>query len=277
MPRSTSHASNGPATRAHRVLVEGQLLRRARGRRRRARHRPRRSDRRGTSWSSAPRRRRRARAAAAGTARRRCCRRPAAPAPPCAISASAAMSAMPSSGLVGVSHQSTRVFGPQRPAHRVEVGQRHRGVIQAPVAQHPGDQPERAAVRVVRDERRGRLVGRWPAAGCPPRPSRSRTPARQCPLPAPRAPARGQCGSGSRCGCTHSPERSPPTPSCLYVDVWKIGTATAPVRGSGSCPAWIASVSNPNLELGELFSLIHRPYDADRPTRTRGLPAALRP
>src|SRR6185503_3213246 len=41
------------------------------------------------------------------------------------------------------------------------------------------------------------------------------------------------------------PPRSPPTPSCLYVEVWWIGTTTDPVLGSGSCPAWIASVSNP--------------------------------
>src|SRR4051794_8321074 len=41
------------------------------------------------------------------------------------------------------------------------------------------------------------------------------------------------------------PPRSPPTPSCLYVEVWWIGTTTDPVLGSGCCPAWIASVSNP--------------------------------
>src|SRR3954447_2604660 len=41
------------------------------------------------------------------------------------------------------------------------------------------------------------------------------------------------------------PPRSPPTPSCLYVEVWWIGTTTDPVAGSASCPAWIASVSNP--------------------------------
>ena len=50
------------------------------------------------------RRRRPAPAAAAGTARRTCCPPPAAPRASWAISASAAMSAMPSSGLVGVSH-----------------------------------------------------------------------------------------------------------------------------------------------------------------------------
>ena len=27
-------------------------------------------------------------------------------------------------------------------------------------------------------------------------------------------------------------------------EVWKIGTTTAPVEGSGSCPAWITLVSN---------------------------------
>src|SRR4051812_31736461 len=40
------------------------------------------------------------------------------------------------------------------------------------------------------------------------------------------------------------PERIWPTPSCAYVVVWKIGTLTEPVIGSGSCPACSARVSN---------------------------------
>src|SRR5436305_9200608 len=38
-----------------------------------------------------------------------------------------------------------------------------------------------------------------------------------------------------------------PTASCANVEVWKMGTTTAPVAASGSCPAWMASVSNPGL------------------------------
>src|SRR5204863_1739917 len=44
-----------------------------------------------------------------------------------------------------------------------------------------------------------------------------------------------------------------PTASCAYVEVWKIGICTLPVRPSGSCPAWMASVSKPgrpDLDLG---------------------------
>ena len=84
-----------PGDRAHRVLVERELLAERRRPRRPARRRRRRSGRRGTSSSSARRRRRRARAAAAGTARRRCCRRRAARRRRARCSASPAMSAMP--------------------------------------------------------------------------------------------------------------------------------------------------------------------------------------
>ena len=68
-----------------------------------------------------------------------------------ATSATAAMSAMSSSGLVGVSHQITRVVGAQRRPHRVDVGEVDRGVLDAPRPEHLVDQPERAAVGVVRD------------------------------------------------------------------------------------------------------------------------------
>ncbi len=141
-----------PGDRAHRVLVEGELVSdlgvgrddraaddvgvAAEVLRRRVHHQV-----------GAERR-----AAAAGRARRRCCRRPAWRPTPCASSASAAMSAMPSSGLVGVSHQMSRVVGTHRGAHRVQVGQRHRRVLHAPVREHPRDQPERAAVGVARQD-----------------------------------------------------------------------------------------------------------------------------
>src|SRR5579864_478081 len=36
-----------------------------------------------------------------------------------------------------------------------------------------------------------------------------------------------------------------PNSSWTYVDVAKIGTATAPVEGSGSWPTWMALVANP--------------------------------
>ena len=38
-----------------------------------------------------------------------------------------------------------------------------------------------------------------------------------------------------------------PTPSCANVVASVIGVTTAPVRGSGSWPAWIARVSNPRV------------------------------
>ena len=34
-------------------------------------------------------------------------------------------------------------------------------------------------------------------------------------------------------------------PSCLYVLTWWIGGTTAPVVGSGSCPAWMAREEKP--------------------------------
>ena len=63
--------------------------------------------------------------------------------------AMAAMSAMDSNGLVGVSTQISRVCGGDRGAHRVDVGQRHGGVVDTPLREHLVDQPERSAVGVV--------------------------------------------------------------------------------------------------------------------------------
>src|SRR5438270_6672391 len=45
-----------------------------------------------------------------------------------------------------------------------------------------------------------------------------------------------------------------PISSCTYVEVAKIGTVTAPVEGSGSCPTWMARVAKPRL--GFWFLLI---------------------
>ena len=142
--------------RAHRVLVEGRAARPGPRRRRPARRRSRRSARPGTSSSSARPRPRRARAAAAGTARRRCCRPRAArrrrgrarPAP--------AMSAMPSSGLVGVSHQSTLVLG-RSAARTASRSARCTGVASTPHRlQHLREEP----VACRRTRRPGRRRGR---------------------------------------------------------------------------------------------------------------------
>jgi len=43
------------------------------------------------------------------------------------------------------------------------------------------------------------------------------------------------------------PPRGLPNASWTYVEVWKIGTVTAPVAGSGSCPAWMHVVAKPGL------------------------------
>ena len=62
------------------------------------------------------------------------------------------------------------------------------------------------------------------------------------------------------------PPRSPPTPSCLYVDVAWIGTLTAPVAGSGSCPAWMARVSKPLIPAGYRAVTDRRPPAGTRVT-----------
>ncbi len=59
------------------------------------------------------------------------------------------MSAMDSSGLVGVSTMISLVCGVIGRAHRVEVGQRHRRVVDPPLGEHLVDEPEGAAVGVV--------------------------------------------------------------------------------------------------------------------------------
>ena len=151
-------ASNGPGHRAHGVLVEGDLLGQVEVADDDARRRRRRSGRRRTwSWS-ARRRRRRGSAAAGGTARRRCCRRPAARRPRGRPTASASMSPMLSSGLVGVSTQTSRVW-PGRIAARTastsETG--GRGCARGPTTcRDLVEEPEGAAVRVVGDAPRGR-------------------------------------------------------------------------------------------------------------------------
>ena len=83
---------------------------------------------------------------------RRCCRPTSSAPASCASSASAAMSATPSSGLVGVSHQTIRVAGRSaaRTASRSPSGA---GVNSSPQrVEHLREQAVRAAVRVVRDD-----------------------------------------------------------------------------------------------------------------------------
>ena len=194
-----------PGDRAHGVLVEADLLGQVEVARRPARRRRRRSGRRSTWWSSARRRRRRGSAAAAGTARRRCCRRPAAHPRRGRCSASAAMSAMLSSGLVGVSTQTSLVCrGGSRPRTASRSRERRGAVRQPPALLDLVEEPVRAAVRVVGDhdvvagpaERADQRVLGGQAGG--------EREARAPPPPAPRCCPRGRCGSGWRSGCTRS-------------------------------------------------------------------------
>ena len=129
----SARQSNGPAHRAHGVLVEGDLSRRGRGRGPRARRRPRRSARRTyfvveCTTTSAPR--------VSGCWRygeaKVLSTTSSAPAS-WATAASASMSPMLSSGLVGVSTQTSLVSpGPDRGAHRVDVGDRRRRCARGP-------------------------------------------------------------------------------------------------------------------------------------------------
>jgi len=111
------------------------------------------------------------------------------------------MSAMPSSGLVGVSHQITRVERPHR-ARTASRSDKCTGVCSTPHRAAPGRSPERPAVRVVGQQHV--IAGpQTAAAGCRRRPARSR---RQPPI-APSSAASalpGRSASGWRCGCTRS-------------------------------------------------------------------------
>ncbi len=122
-----------------------------------------------------------------------------------ATCASAAMSAMLSSGLVGVSTQiDLRVVRADRRPHRVDVVDRRGRPVQPPALGDLGEQPVRAAVRVVRDDHvvagcaqrpQQRVLGRQPAREGQRRAGRPRAP--------PGTPA-ARPGSGCRSGCTRS-------------------------------------------------------------------------
>ena len=190
--------------RARPVLQECRTPRRALRRWSAARRRRRRNARRCTSSSSAARCRRRAAAAAAARVRRRCCP----PTPLCSTAqrsaAMALMSAMDSSGLVGVSTMISLVFGVIAVAHRVEVRKRHRRVVDAPLGEHLVDESEGAAVGVVGHHHvvtRTQYRAQRAVGGGHPRAERAPVTSPPPPRPAtPRAPR----GSGCRCGRTRT-------------------------------------------------------------------------
>ena len=129
-----------------------RAARRARCRRPPARRRPRRSAHPCTSSSSARRRPRRGPAAAAGTARRTCCRRPAARRRHGPAAAIAAMSTIPSSGLVGVSTQITLVRPGRIAARNASTSWPPGGrEVQTPALLHLREQPVGAAVGIAGD------------------------------------------------------------------------------------------------------------------------------
>ena len=108
-----------------------------------------------------------------------------------------------------------RLARADRRAHRVDVGDRGRAVLEPP---HPLDlveEAEGAAVRVVGDDHvvAGPAHARGPA--CPRRPGRRRTRSRAPPPPGPRWRPRGRCGWGWRSGCTRSRRAARrPRPAC---------------------------------------------------------------
>ena len=199
VPRSTSHASIGPRMAPFRVLHEPQPLDVVVARRPPRCRRCCRCGRSGTWWCCAAPCRRRARAAAARTGWRRCCPRPPARRARAPASQAAAMSVMRSTGLVGVSRNSSFVFGRMAASQGVQVGGVDVGEVELVLAQHPLEQPVGAAVGVVGHHH---VVARLRAASSPrrwrPCPRQRRTPrgrprSRRCWLRAPRA-------SGCACG-----------------------------------------------------------------------------
>ena len=163
-----------------------------------------------------------------------------------ASAAIAAMSAMLSSGLVGVSIQTSLVAGRSAAAHRVEVVDRRRGVVQAPVLRDLVEQPVGAAVGVVRDDHVVARPADRRAAGCPRPPARRRRRARAAAPPAPPGKSPARCGSG--CPTAVLVAAAQLADAVLLVGRGRVDRrTTAPVCGSGSWPAWIARVSNPDL------------------------------
>ena len=132
--------------------------------------------------------------------------------------ASAAMSAMPSSGLVGVSHQISRVCG------RIAARTWSRSPSQAGVKSSPHRSSTRAKSRNVPPYASFGITTwspgpqtAWISAVSAASPEAKAKPWR------PPSNAARHCSSAVRVGFAERlysyPPRSPPTPSCLYVDV----------------------------------------------------------
>ena len=176
----------------------------------------------------------------------------------CATPASASMSPMLSSGLVGVSTQTSRgLAGPDRGARP-----RRRRTTGAAVCSQPprlldlGEQPVGAAVRVVGDDHvvagraqrlQQRVLGREPAGE---REARARPPR------APRGSPRGRCGSGWRGGSTRSrraARRRRPACRC-----WSRRSAGSPRRWSGRARSPRGSRASRTRPSGVLGALAQR-------------------
>ena len=158
------------------------------------------------------RRRRRARAAAAGTASRTCCRRRRVRRARARTSATAAMSTIDERGLVGDSIHTSRVSSRHAASSAARSRRSTRGPRDAVPLVHARDEPERAAVRVGRDDHviarieraQDRVLGRETA--------REREPV---PRALERRDARLERGraSGCRCARTRSPRACRPPPA----------------------------------------------------------------
>ena len=135
---------------------------------------------------------------------------------------------------------------PQRRPDRVQVPERHRGIRQTPWHTDLVDQPEGAAVGVVRDDQV--IAGTQHARGswCRTRPSRTRRRSRAGRPPGWPAPAPGRSGSGSRPASSRIPPGfRRPRPARRWTS-GRSAPTTAPVSGSGSWPAWMARVEKPS-------------------------------
>ena len=256
-----------PGDGADGVLVEGDLVGKLGIAGRSGRRRPRRSGRPGTWWWSAPPRRRRAPAAAAGRARRRCCRPPAGRPASWASWATIAMSATFSSGLVGVSSQTTLVC-PGRIAARIASGWvTAAGVMSDPPA---GRAPSRTAGTCRRTRRRGTTT--WSPGSHSDRISVSSA-ARPLAKAKPRSPASiaaRHSSSAVRVGLPSGSTRSrcagrPHRPACRC---WSRRSAVPPRRWWGrarSRRGWLASRSR-TAEKKSPCSLRLRPVEpGERP------------
>ena len=223
-----------PGDRAHRVLVERQLVPQPGCPASPGRRRPRRSGRPGTWWSSARPRRRRDPAAAAGRARRRCCRPPAAPRPGAPRRPAPRCRRCRAAGWSASRTRSPASSAGSRPGRRPGppvVPACTPGPSSRTLAQ-PGERCRRTRRRAARC---GRPGGRPRATGRPPPPSRWRRPAHASRSRGRRAPLRAPRGWGCRCGCTRSPPAARRRhPACRWR--WRRWARRRP-RCAGRAPA----------------------------------------